>query len=591
MTTTANKANKLDRFVRKHENVLRSLLLNAVILLFLLLLFDPFYDSNDDVAMCNMVDGSKGMYDYHLIFINCMIGTLLKWLYMTFSLVPWYSVLQYMVLYTSLSALTCVMWKRITAPFCRCAFLVLLISVSYQGYIMLQFSRTASIATIAGIVLLLSNFFAKKFSVKTLVCGYVLALLGSMYRFEQFLVVTALLSGMGVFYLLHLVREKDWKRKLIRCIGVFAVLFVLAVGFYSLDRMQYRSQEWQEYLEFNTLRAQLWDYGFPSYEKYQEEYEALDLDASTDSMFRRWNSLDPDRITTDTFRKLLELREPKKLDGEFWQRFICAYFFNVYQIPSFFLALFAIILWLHFNKRSKRETVTVIYELVLIGAVYLYLFYQGRYFLDRVDMGLWLAVAIVVFWMLNKQNDSYTLRAGMTSCLILLLAGLYVAHPHFRINSTVQYKEPVRVEDILETKWEKQAVFEEMGEDSEHLYLISVGSLNVDSAYGPFDRLPKNVIANVCPLGGWTSRSVTDNAILQEYGVENPFRSMINSRTLYLVDREIGATMNYIRKWYAPGARAELVKTMGKDCSVYRIVEERENKKSTDHKKTQPQNH
>ena len=42
MTTTANKANKLDRFVRKHENVLRSLLLNAVILLFLLLLLIHF---------------------------------------------------------------------------------------------------------------------------------------------------------------------------------------------------------------------------------------------------------------------------------------------------------------------------------------------------------------------------------------------------------------------------------------------------------------------------------------------------------------------------------------------------------------------
>lgn len=588
MNTTANKDTKLNRFVRKHENVLRSLLLNAVILLILLLLFEPFYDSNDDAAMCNIVDGSKGTYDAHLIFINCMIGYLLKWLYMTFSVIPWYSVLQYIVLYASLSALTCVMWKRIIAPFCRCAFLVLLISVSYQGYIMLQFSRTASIATIAGIVLLLSNFFAKKFSVKTLVCGYVLALLGSMYRFEQFLVVTALLSGMGVFYLLHLVQEKDWKQKLIRCVGVFAVLFVLAASFYSWDRMQYRSREWQEYQEFNTLRAQLWDYGFPPYEKYQEEYEALDLDASTDSMFRRWNSLDPDRITTDTFRKLLDLREPKKLDGEFWQRFICAYFFNVYQIPSFFLALFAVILWLNFNKRCKRETVTVIYELVLIGAVYLYLYYQGRYFLDRVDMGLWLAVAIVVFWMLNKQNDTFTLRAGFTSCLILLLAGLYVAHPYFRINSTVQYKKPVREEDILETKWEKQAVIEEIGEDSEYLYLVSVGSLNVDSAYGPFDRLPENVIANVCPLGGWTSRSVSDNAILQEYGVKNPFRSMINNRKIYLVDREIGSTMEYIRKWYAPGANAELVKTLGKNCPVYRIVEERANKKSTDRKKSQP---
>lgn len=231
MKSSANKEQKPVRFVRKHENLLRSLLLNAVILLVLLLFFEPYFDPNDDVAMCNIVDGSKGTYDYHLIFINSVIGYLLKWLYMTFAVVPWYSVLQYIILYVSLSALTCILWKRITAPFCRCAFLVLLISVSYQGYIMLQFSRTASIATVAGLVLLLSNFFGKKFSVKVLVCGYVLAVLGSMYRFEQFLVVTALLSGMGLFYLLHLVGEKNWKPKLIRLVSVFAVLFVLVAGF------------------------------------------------------------------------------------------------------------------------------------------------------------------------------------------------------------------------------------------------------------------------------------------------------------------------------------------------------------------------
>ena len=575
MKTKGNFKTKICSFAGKHDAMIGAFLINAVVLLLLLLLFAPSYNTNDDLAMCNMVDGSRGTYDVHLVFIHCAIGYLLKWLYMTFAMVPWYSVLQYGILFASFTALTWVMWKRITASYCRLAFLVLLIGISYQGYILLQFSRTASIASIAGVVLLLSGFFEEKLSVKVLVCGYILALLGFMYRYEQFMAVTALLSGIGVLFLQQLKGDPKWKQRLISCFGVFAVLFALAAGLHLWDSYEYSSRDWQEYKKFNVLRSELYDYGFPSYEGNQEEYEELGLDETAFNLLCQYVHLDPDRITADTWQKLVDLRDPKRMDGEFWKGYVSALLFNVYQIPAFFMALFGVILWLAFNKRRLPETVVVLYELLLISAEYFYLYYAGRYFRDRVDMGLWMAVAVVVFWLLNQENKAFTLRAGVTSSLILLLAGLYIAYPNFRVNVAAgQEMTRPGEEGTLNAKKEMQKVFEEIGRDKEHLYLTKVVNLRVDDAYGPFDRLPDHVIGNLCPLGGWTSRSGSDQAILERYGVRNPFEEIVNNEKVYLVDDDIASTVDYIRQWYAPDAKEKLVKTIG-DCSVYQIVEKR----------------
>lgn len=547
-----------NRVWKKHNVLYLSIMINVLILAVLMLLFSPRFDTNDDIAMSNFVDGSRGTYDPHLIFINCLVGYLLKWLYMTFSIIPWYGVLQYAVMLVSLSALTYVMWQRVVHPYCRCAFVVCLVVVSYEGYIWMQFSRTSTIATVAGVIMLLSNIFRDKLSWKQLVCGYILAITGSFYRFEQFMVMTALLSGIGLFFVLRLIGEHDWKKKLVKSISVFAGLFVLVFGFYQWDQNQYSSEEWKDYKEFNYLRAQLWDYGFPSYKENEEQCVELGVDDTTYNLFSRHVMIDSDRVTNDTFRGLIDLRGNKQLDGKLFKGFIRTMLFNVYQIPAFFLALYAGLLWLFCNKRCWRETVTVIYEVLLIGIIYFYLYYQGRYFLNRVDMGLWLAVAMVIFWMLNQKNDDFSLRSGIVSGLILLSVGLYVAYPRFRVN-------------LDDGKFKYQKQFEKIGEDKEHLYMLKVKALNLDWAYGPLDRLPEGVIQNLCPMGGWTCRTASDNEILRRYDVKKPFKEMINSDKIYIIDDDINPTLAYIRKWYSPSAKAEQVKTIG-NCPVYKIV-------------------
>ena len=67
----------------------------------------------------------------------------------------------------------------------------------------------------------------------------------------------------------------------------------------------YRSAGWQEYQEFNSLRSQLLDYGFPGYDS-TEIYQELGITREAYELYRTWNFNDPDRFTSEVMEQLVQ---------------------------------------------------------------------------------------------------------------------------------------------------------------------------------------------------------------------------------------------------------------------------------------------
>ena len=555
----------MDKYIKKiydkHSTLLVSFLLNVIVMFVLILIFDPHYDVDDDIAMSNLVDGSKGMHDTHLIFINSVIGYILKYLYIHIPIIPWYAVLQYIIIFVSFTACTFVMLKRLKTGYTKCVYLIFLTVFSFECYIFIQFSKTAAIASVAGVLLLLAALALKKISKGLLIIGYVLSLTGACYRLWQFYAEVILLSGIGLFLLFRWIENRDWKRMAI-CFGVFFVLLLCVLGLNQWDHLQYQDKEWAEYMEFNELRSQLYDYGFPTYEGNEEVFEKLGIDQTTMNLLWKYTHLDPDRITIESLRSLVSLKEPKKINWKFVVDFFKTIYLGVYCIPGFLVALLFGGIWLFYNKRIWQEVVTVLYEFVMINIVYVYLFYSGRFFWNRVDMGLWMAVALVILWLLDKKNEKFSLHAGIINFMMIAIVSLHITYPQIRLNKTNAHAAKLVARNNIES----------IHDDSEHLYMTKIKTISTFSCYGPFERIPEGTIANICPLGGWASRSATENNILKRYGVENPFKDIINNEKMYVLDDQIDITLAYIQKWYASKARAEVVKDMGA-YKVYRIVE------------------
>ena len=73
--------------------------------------------------------------------------------------------------------------------------------------------------------------------------------------------------------------------------------------------------------------------------------------------------------------------------------------------------------------------------------------------------------------------------------------------------------------------------------------------------------------------GEWWENPEQGLDVLEEYGVRNPYRDMIDNDRVLLVDNHIGETLRYLQAYYAPDVKAEEVRKYGQ-IRVYRIVTE-----------------
>ena len=110
----------------------------------------------------------------------------------------------------------------------------------------------------------------------------------------------------------------------------------------------------------------------------------------------------------------------------------------------------------------------------------------------------------------------------------------------------------------------------EMAGDKDHLYICSIGDYPAAKAFGPFEAMPKDVVANNVTQGSWSAGSVTYVNALKAYGVTNPYRDMIGNDKVRLVTSDIDVILTYLKDYYDPACTAEKVGKIGKS-DVYAI--------------------
>ena len=103
--------------------LLCALLISAVLAAGFVLLLNPGYETNDDVGMQWVVDGTQGRPLPHLVFGNVLVGLVLRTLYRAVDWFPWYGLYLYLVHWAALLAVVYLVladrrdraWVRFTA--------------------------------------------------------------------------------------------------------------------------------------------------------------------------------------------------------------------------------------------------------------------------------------------------------------------------------------------------------------------------------------------------------------------------------------------------------------------------------------------
>ena len=550
---------------QKYRKISVALISNLLILGAMAAFMRPSFETNDDIVFAELGSGLRGVKDAHLVFQNYGLGMIYRLLYGVTGRLPWYTIVQYMILFAAFTVVTYVLISRLGEISGLCLFVILACGFGYEGYIHLQFTKTAGIAAAAAVFLLLYLLEQEKYSWWGIAGGILLAVIAYMYREDQFWASCGLMAGAGLLFLFDLRKYRNKKlRRLEICVLTFGVLLLSVFGVDRWDSSKYRSAEWKEYQEFNQLRSELLDYGFPDYDSNQEIYEELGISREAYELYKSWNFNDTEKFDTEVMKKLVDLKQKRPLTIRTVTAFLRRFPSDLLRMPMFyFFAVFAV-LWLLCGKKDVFSIISVLAECLLLVAVYFYLYYQGRYMVNRVDVGLWFSACLVMLWIFSSGEVRYmNTKVSVLLCMICVVLGQFMMYKDWRLATS----------SIPEARVSQRAVLETIGTDKEHIYLAKSGMLSEIVCYGPFDRMPENLLDNVYWFGGWECRTPGYTRAMEVHGIINPYRDVVNNENIYLVDDNIDLTLKYIRQYYAENAEAVFVKTIG-NVDVYQITDD-----------------
>ena len=550
---------------QKYRKISVALISNFLILGAMAAVMRPSFETNDDIVFAELGSGLRGVKDAHLVFQNYGLGMIYRLLYGVTGRLPWYTIVQYMILFVAFTVVTYVLISRLGEISGLCLFVILACGFGYEGYIHLQFTKTAGIAAAAAVFLLLYLLEQEKYSWWGIAGGILLAVIAYMYREDQFWASCGLMAGAGLLFLFDLRKYRNKKlRRLGICVLTFGVLLLSVFGVDRWDSSKYRSAEWKEYQEFNQLRSELLDYGFPDYDSNQKIYEELGISREAYELYKSWNFNDTEKFDTEVMKKLVDLKQKRPLTIRTVTAFIRRFPSDLLRMPMFyFFAVFAL-LWILCGKKDVCSVISVLAECLLLVAVYFYLYYQGRYMVNRVDVGLWFSACLVMLWIFSSGEVRHmNTKVSVLLCMICVALGQFMMYTDWRLATS----------SIPEARVSQRAVLETIGTDKEHTYLAKSGMLSEIVCYGPFDRMPENLLDNVYWFGGWECRTPGYTRAMEVHGIINPYRDVVNNENIYLVDDNIDLTLKYIRQYYAENAEAVFVKTIG-NVDVYQITDD-----------------
>ena len=547
----------------RRANLALALGVNAAFLALMLLCFAPMWETNDDLLMSKFVDGQLSRKTAYVPFINICLGWTLKTLYTLLGDgFNWYSAAQYLLLCLGFTALTWVLLERFRRFPALVMTAVLLGAFGTDCYLSMNFSKPAAVATVGGMSLLLTAMEREgKERARLNLLGVALGLCGYVWRFEEFGVCALLLAC--VFF-------SQSRGKTLRARGrelaPFVLLAALAVGLFAVNHLAWHRPEIDAYKTFDDTRSILIDFEIPAYAEMPEVYDRLKIDENFVYLMKNWSFYDTERFTLPAMETLIEARAsllPHRTLGE-----VLGVFLNEclpgYPLDRPFAGFaFLLALWLACGRRRGRDWL----GLALMGGIFLaftfFMIYNERYLVNRIDIGLFLAMALALSFTLDPEKLD---RERLTLLAVLCLS-LFVTwranRPYCRFDS----------HNVIEDKSAEKAAVQRVLADTEHLYFVKVWAID-HNLYSPLETPPRGYADRLVHIGGWSMHHPVIEALLADWDIQNPWRDLLDREDVCLIDHDIDRSLAYLRRFYAPNAAAELIQPISSETGyqIYRLT-------------------
>ena len=552
---------------------LAAVLLNALVLSFILLIVNVGFESNDDLTLAAFVDGQMSNPNAHIPYINYLFALLMKFVYDVFGRgVAWFAVAQYKFLFLSFSALSFVLFERLRFWQGAVLSVIILLFFGVDVYTIISYTKTAAVCTMGGMLLIThaaGSVRERAWRIGLEVFGGLLCLVGFMLRPMEFLPCFGLMAVLSLRWLYGLIfsEKASLKRKLRSFANYalpFALVLLLCTGLYVLDEAAWSKEPWNYYHDYDAVRVAYSDYGRPQYDEMPEAYEALGRSKTSVELLYGGNYFDTEVFDAELMDSISAARDeafPPPSLGECLGKFLDVCLLGFFRNLHVYGFLFVLAFWLCAGEHKLRDWLSMAGIGGLFALMYFYLIYRGRFLVDRVDVGLFLCMAAVLCYMLNPEK----LKQEKILAALLLCGALYTSYylhrDSYRSNGSYMDED-------------SRAAVQILLEDEEHVFLAKLDTVSDRIYSSPFEPAFQGYWDKIVLLGGFDPNHPLVMENLKNYGVENPYRDIVDNNKVYIIEDDIELTLSHIHEFYDAEATAELVEPLSSETGlmIYRIL-------------------
>ncbi len=526
--------------------------------LLLSVLFDFYYDLNDDTMIKDIVSGAyTGQPSGYCIQMLYPLAWCIALFYKVIPAIPWYGLFlclcQFGVVFLIAARLLLVMQRAGTRFAALAAEAALVLGLFLREFVVVQYSVTSGVCMAGAVFLFLtapktdkpSVFFRRNliplilvvvsFSIRTEVCIMLMPFL--------------LLAGLVKWCSEDRVFTAVNFRKYIMLI-VSALLCMAAMC--SLDLVAYRGSEWSSFRSFFDARTKLYDfYDIPGYEDNRDFYESIGLSRESYALLENYNFALDESIDTWRLEAIVAYQEQLAKEGKGLH-----YTFGLVSRNSVKDALWKYRTQLQSNISLASAAVIVLYLLYLIlcvlpakgkqqaGAVlkilcvlavrsvlWLYLCMVDRV-LDRVTIPLLMVelIMLVSFFLCDcsRRENSGAFRIVKSVVGILCIVGVLAV---FAVNLwEVQDEYDKRA--AADARW--NAMMDYCRKNGNNYYVIDVYS-STSYQNAPYSEKMfadvNNSYKNFDLCGGWAAKSPLARQKLEKHHFRDIQSALCSDRT------------------------------------------------------------
>lgn len=538
---------------KSRQNLIKSIIINAVILAVMLVITGMAYETNDDYAISARLAAG---YPY-VGFVNYF---LCKALIAVQSLIPavnWYVVL---MIAASFVAFTCILFTIFnagTSRIVRIASSVMVAFYAFDHYSTVQFTKTAALVMTAGMLILVDCVTEKK-KAPGYIISMILIYLGACIRVDALIAAAGFAGVYGIVWLIQnrsrLIEDGYFTfPKII----LYVFLVALVIGAYGLDqyscRINVSTDELRYAEDYSLYRSNIVDY--PTYEYYEdnvEAYDAIGISENDIYLIDHWifdyegaasmeNLRNIDSIERHNDSKLTVLiRSVKKCLKETYHGVRDLSFTGIHIIYLCVLSL-----WMLLALKPKHWPYVIGIGFMAL-ALYIAVYYMQRpayRALYVADIGA--AVWLLYYLMKNTEEAPKNSRRGASAVMgvaVILITAMLMVPAYRGAESKVSTAAGKAMSETLE---------EYFMQNDDNLYVWSTREKKLSRVYITPLKAPDGRDRNVTGTGGWGVLSPYVLDRLAEFGIYNPIKDLIdNENAFYVGNKNIKRLEEYYNKWY-----------------------------------------